>query len=63
MANVFFIARKTIKNHTNGGTVLMAATALALLVVNLPFLHDFGSLTVWPRNLLKKFFMNWGTAH
>ena len=41
MANVFFIARKTIKNHTNGGTVLMAATALALLVVNLPFLHDF----------------------
>ncbi len=41
MANVFFIARKTIKNHTNGGTVLMVATALALLVVNLPFLHDF----------------------
>lgn len=41
MANVFFIARKTIRNHTNGGTVLMAATALALLVVNLPFLHDF----------------------
>lgn len=41
MANVFFIARKTIKNHTNGGTVLMIATALALLVVNLPFLHDF----------------------
>lgn len=41
MANVFFIARKTIKNHTNGGTVLMVTTALALLVVNLPFLHDF----------------------
>lgn len=41
MANAFFIARKTIKNHTNGGTVLMVATALALLVVNLPFLHDF----------------------
>ena len=41
MANVFFIARKTIKNHTNGGTVLMVATVLALLVVNLPFLHDF----------------------
>lgn len=41
MSKVFFISRKTIKNHTNGGTVLMAATALALLVVNLPFLHDF----------------------
>lgn len=40
MANAFFIARKTIKNHTNGGTVLMVATALALLVVNLPYLHD-----------------------
>ncbi|MDE6018911.1 MAG: Na+/H+ antiporter NhaA [Muribaculaceae bacterium] len=40
MANAFFIARKTIKNHTNGGTVLMVATALALLVVNLPFFHD-----------------------
>lgn len=41
MANAFFIARKTIKNHTNGGTILIAATALALIVVNLPFLHDF----------------------
>lgn len=41
MANAFFIARKKITNHTNGGTVLMVATALALLVVNLPFLHDF----------------------
>lgn len=41
MANAFFIARKTIKNHTNGGTILMVATALALIIVNLPFLHDF----------------------
>ncbi|MDE6023595.1 MAG: Na+/H+ antiporter NhaA, partial [Muribaculaceae bacterium] len=41
MSNAFFIARKTIKNHTNGGTILMVATALALIVVNLPFLHDF----------------------
>lgn len=36
-----FISKKNIHNHTNGGTVLMIATALALLVVNLPFLHDF----------------------
>lgn len=41
MAKIFYIAKKSIRNHTNGGTVLMAATALALLVVNLPFLHDF----------------------
>ena len=41
MGNTFFILKKSIRNHTNGGTVLMAATALALLVVNLPFLHDF----------------------
>lgn len=40
MANSFFILNKNISNHTNGGTVLMAATALALIVVNLPFLHD-----------------------
>lgn len=41
MANSFFILNKNIRNHTNGGTVLMAATALALLIVNIPFLHDF----------------------
>lgn len=41
MASEFFISKKTIKNHTNGGTVLMAATALALMVVNIPFFHDF----------------------
>ncbi|MBD5218558.1 MAG: Na+/H+ antiporter NhaA [Bacteroidales bacterium] len=41
MSNVFYTARKTLRNYANGGTVLMAATALALLVVNLPFLTDF----------------------
>lgn len=41
MPGVFFISKKAIRRHTNGGTVLMAATALALIVVNLPFLHDF----------------------
>lgn len=41
MANVFYTARKTLKNLTNGGNVLLVATGLALLVVNLPFLHDF----------------------
>ncbi len=39
--SVFYTARKTIKNLTEGGNVLLVATALALLVVNMPFLHDF----------------------
>lgn len=41
MSKVFYTARKTIRNYANGGNVLICATALALLVVNLPFLHDF----------------------
>lgn len=41
MEKTGFISKKNISNHTNGGTVLMIATALALLIVNLPFLHDF----------------------
>lgn len=41
MANVLYTARKTIRNLTNGGNVLIVATALALIVVNIPFLHDF----------------------
>lgn len=40
-AKVFYTARKTLKNYANGGNVLICATALALLVVNIPFLHDF----------------------
>lgn len=41
MANVFYTARKTLKNYANGGNVLIVATGLALLVVNLPGLKDF----------------------
>lgn len=41
MASVFYTARKTLKNYANGGNVLIFATALALLVVNLPFATDF----------------------
>ncbi len=36
MANVFYTARKTLRNYASGGNVLMAATALALIVVNIP---------------------------
>lgn len=36
-----YTARKTLKNLTNGGNVLILATVLALLVVNLPFCTKF----------------------
>lgn len=41
MASVFFTARKSIKNYANGGNVLMFATGLALLVVNIPWFTNF----------------------
>lgn len=41
MAKVFYTARKTLANLANAGNALMLATVLALVVVNLPFLHDF----------------------
>lgn len=40
MASVFFTAQKTIKNYASGGNVLIFATALALLIVNLPFTRE-----------------------
>lgn len=36
MPNTLYTARKTLKNYTNGGTVLMVATVLALIVANIP---------------------------
>lgn len=50
MSKVFYTARKTIKNLTNGGNVLLIATGLALLVVNLPFLHNFYN-SLWVHEL------------
>ncbi|MCH5217299.1 MAG: Na+/H+ antiporter NhaA [Muribaculaceae bacterium] len=41
MSSALYTARKTLKNYANGGNVLIFATGLALLVVNLPFLHNF----------------------
>ena len=40
MPSVFYTARKTIKNYANGGNVLICATILALIVVNLPWTRD-----------------------
>ena len=42
---VFYTARKTLKNYANGGNVLIAATVLALIVVNIP------PLTGWYNSL------------
>ena len=41
MANVFFTFKKIFKDYANGGNMLMLATVLALLVVNLPFSTEF----------------------
>lgn len=41
MQNTLFTAKKTLKNYANGGSVLILATALALLIANMPFTHDF----------------------
>lgn len=41
MPQVLYSARKTLKNYANGGNVLIAATALAIIIVNIPGLRDF----------------------
>ena len=41
MANVFYTARKTLRNYASGGNVLMGVTLLALIVVNIPGLTEF----------------------
>lgn len=41
MNNAFYTARKTLRNYANGGNMLMAATALAIIVANIPGLRDF----------------------
>lgn len=41
MSQVFYTARKTLKNLASGGNMLMMATVLALIAVNLPFTHEF----------------------
>ena len=37
---VHYTARKTIKNYINSSNVLIVATILALVVVNIPFTRD-----------------------
>ncbi|MCM1152386.1 MAG: Na+/H+ antiporter NhaA [Muribaculum sp.] len=50
MSNTTFTARKTLRNYANGGNVLMVATALALIVANLPFLNGFYN-SLWTHTL------------
>lgn len=40
MPTTLYTARKTIKNYTNGGNVLIAATVLALIVANIPGVRE-----------------------
>lgn len=40
MSQVFYTARKTLKNLASGGNMLMVATVLALIAVNLPATHE-----------------------
>lgn len=40
MSEVMYTARKTLRNLASGGNMLMIATALALIAVNLPGTHD-----------------------
>lgn len=41
MSGVFYTIRKTLRNYLQGGNMLLVATVLALLVVNLPATRDF----------------------
>lgn len=50
MSSVFYTARKTIRNYANGGNVLIFATALALIVVNVPALTELYN-SLWAHEL------------
>lgn len=41
MSSIFYTIRKTLKDYTTGSNILLVATALALIIVNLPGCHDF----------------------
>lgn len=50
MASAFYTARKTLRNYANGGNVLIFATAMALIVVNIPGLTDLYN-SLWTHEL------------
>lgn len=48
--SVFYTARKMVRNYANGGNVLIAATALALIIVNVPPLAGWYN-SLWTHEL------------
>lgn len=48
--SVFYTARKMVRNYANGGNVLMAATVLALVIVNVPPLTEWYN-SLWTHEL------------
>lgn len=48
--SVFYTAKKTIRNYASSSNVLLAATALALIVVNIPFTRDI-YLGLWDHEI------------
>lgn len=48
---VFYTARKTLQNYMNGGTVLLAATVLALICCNIPFTRGIYE-TLWSHEVI-----------
>ena len=48
--SVFYTARKTLRNYANSGNVLIAATALALIIVNVPGFTDWYN-SLWTHEL------------
>ncbi len=48
--SVFYTARKTLRNYANSGNVLIAATALALIMVNVPGFTDWYN-SLWTHEL------------
>lgn len=48
--SAFYTARKTLRNYANGGNVLIFATVLALIVVNIPGLAGFYN-SLWTHEL------------
>ncbi|MCM1474719.1 MAG: Na+/H+ antiporter NhaA [Muribaculaceae bacterium] len=40
MENALYTSKKTLRNYANGGTVLMFATVMALIVANVPMVKD-----------------------
>lgn len=50
MSHVLYTIRKTLRNYAHGGNILLVATALALIVVNLPGCKEFYN-SLWTHDI------------